>query len=65
MRWRKVKPVIGDERVVSEFLFFPKTLDKETRWLEFAEIRQMYWGRPWTKGSWEDVGWHNGERNPR
>jgi hypothetical protein len=63
MRWKKKKaPDYGDRRIISEFLFFPKTLDGETRWLEFAEIIQSYLGA-WCR--WVDSSWHNGEGNPR
>jgi len=40
MRWYKEKVKLGDERVVMKFLWFPLTIDKETRWLEHACIKQ-------------------------
>ena len=54
MKWtqkrkkRRTRPQVGDERVVTQFLVFPKTLDvghcyseeKETRWLCAAKIVQ-------------------------
>ena len=40
MRWRR--PKAGDTRIVKRFLFFPCTLKNETRWLEFANILQIY-----------------------
>ena len=38
---------IGDTRVIKKFLFFPCTLKRdektrETRWLEYASIKQIY-----------------------
>lgn len=48
MRWPAEKePEVGDVRYVSRFLFLPKTLPLwgdtklQTRWLEFAEVRQV------------------------
>lgn len=66
MRWKKKKaPDYGDRRIISEFLFFPKTLDGETRWLESAKIRQSY--HPGSVlGGWVDQEWHNdGDEVPR
>lgn len=55
MRGSNTKPVInynstdpktgakyGDKRVVRKFLWFPKSLLNETRWLEFAYIEERY-----------------------
>lgn len=41
MRWTNEKPVEGTMRVISKFLFFPRTIQGETRWLERAGIRQI------------------------
>jgi hypothetical protein len=43
MRWRSKWDDIwyGDTRVVSKFLFFPKRIDREWRWLEKASYRQI------------------------
>jgi hypothetical protein len=58
---------VGQERVISKFLLFPKKLGKEIRWFECAKIRQkvialdvggsMEWGK--YKNSWVDVEWIN------
>jgi len=55
MKWSNTKPVIdygfrdsetgtqyGDRRVVRKFLWFPKSLLDETRWLEFAYIEERF-----------------------
>ena len=43
MRWIKgEKPHAGDIRVFRRFLFWPKTLVGETRWLEVADIVQEF-----------------------
>ena len=44
MRWnkRKEKPKYGDKRMVIKFLWFPKTLNDETRWLETTAIIQLF-----------------------
>jgi hypothetical protein len=38
MRWFKKQS--GDRRIVQKFLWFPLTIDNETRWLEFARFEQ-------------------------
>lgn len=41
MRWYDTSPEkISDERVIEKFLWFPLTIDRETRWLEKVKIRQ-------------------------
>jgi hypothetical protein len=43
MRWnKKPTPEIGSERTISIFLWLPIMIEGETRWLEFAKIRQVY-----------------------
>lgn len=37
------KPAVGDHRYKSGFLFFPKRILNETRWLEFAKWKEEYW----------------------
>ncbi len=59
MRWNSPEPF--EKRVVRRFLFFPKSLNGETRWWEFAFIRQNY-VTPRALGHlfnshWEDLGW--------
>ena len=39
---RKRPPNYKDERKVRRFLFWPKTIDYETRWLEFATWHEFY-----------------------
>lgn len=62
MRWRKkLKPFPknGDTREVTKFLWFPKTIDNETRWLERTTWIQEYvvttgWDIPnfWMDRTW-------------
>lgn len=43
MRWKKKivpHPKVGDLRGVDVFLWFPKTIDGETRWLEKSTVIQ-------------------------
>jgi len=67
MRWLR-DPLIDDldqERKVRKFLWFPKRLDNEWRWLETAIVKQkvmaidvggsMEWGR--YKNKWIDIEW--------
>ena len=36
------KPKLGDTRIKSRFLLFPKTIDNTTRWLERASWKELY-----------------------
>ena len=40
MRWKEPKP--KDTRVKRKFLIIPRTFNGETRWLEFANIKEEY-----------------------
>lgn len=43
MRWTKsVPPKIGDTRIIKKFLFLPKRIGVDIRWLEFAYVFQQY-----------------------
>jgi hypothetical protein len=43
MRWiHKTTPKCGDIKFQSKFLFFPKRIGLETRWLEFAFWEEHY-----------------------
>jgi hypothetical protein len=43
MRWKKKpEPKIGDRRIRARFLFWPKTILGETRWLEWAKWEEEY-----------------------
>ena len=44
MRWKEPehKTTTGARRDVSEFLFFPKCINGEWRWLEWATIEQVF-----------------------
>jgi len=51
MRWETVEPKNGNERTVQMFLWFPVTINNETRWLEQATIRQRYQKLPGSSSS--------------
>lgn len=52
MRWKtKPKPQWLDTRIKERFLFFPKKIDNEWRWLEKAKYKQQY-------EIWRDNGLH-------
>ena len=66
MRWKAyVPPNQGDSRVIERFLYLPRTIQGETRWLETAWIDQVYFmvSKPigkfermvpgWVDRSWE------------
>ena len=45
MKWKtkpQPEPKHNDKRIVKRFLLFPKRLDLEYRWLEWAYIEQHY-----------------------
>lgn len=60
MRWPKNQPSIGEIRFKRKFLYFPKYLNNEYRWLEYAVIIESF-----TKGCfsaayyWEETDWGN------
>ena len=67
MRWLydKLLGREGETRIITKFLFFPKKLDNERKWLEKAHILQkvckvdiggsMEWGK--YKHKWRDWNW--------
>ena len=74
MKWKKKKksytpsPSHGDLRTVRKFLWFPKTIDEETRWLCFGTYEQKYYviqgkatvshpERTWGCRWWADKKW--------
>jgi len=69
MRWKAyVPPNLGDSRVIERFLYLPKTIQGETRWLETAWIDQVYCEVMVNRGKfnqpeaqWKDRTW---ETNP-
>lgn len=46
MKWKqkeyKNREMMGQKRTVTKFLWFPKTLNSETRWLEVATWSEEY-----------------------
>lgn len=43
MRWKqKEKPTLHETRIIKKFLFFPKCINKEWRWLEKCMYMQKY-----------------------
>lgn len=47
MRWQSNKkpiipPVLGSIKTVYKFLWWPKTIDNETRWLEYSVWTEQY-----------------------
>jgi hypothetical protein len=72
MRWKKnlkSKDILrlGNERVVTRFLFWPKTINGESRWLELVRIKQRFQKIPVPGGyemhppsaniKWVDIEW--------
>lgn len=52
MRWKKEMVRIGDVKAVKKFLFFPLTIENETRWLEYA------WCEMIVKSNRSGVSWY-------
>ena len=51
---RKKRPRIGEKRVITKFLLWPRTINDETRFLEKADILQTF-----GLGNWIDKEWKN------
>ena len=51
---RKKTPKIGEKRVITKFLLWPRTINDETRFLEKASILQTF-----GLGNWIDKEWKN------
>ena len=47
-------PRQDDTRIKTRFLFFPKTIGYEKRWLEFATWYEKYYEPFWESESWID-----------
>lgn len=63
VRWRKKEKkdlADGETRIVTRFLLFPKEINNQYRWLEFARIRQSYIEYDFESGCggfWVDKEW--------
>lgn len=59
MKWyTKPKPRMNDTRIRYSFLWFPKHIGTQTRWLEFAYYEQRFLDRGLLFGEiWQDVCW--------
>ena len=61
MRWNNKTYQEGDQRIRRKFLWFPQTLNNQTRWLETARVYQSLeraidcLGGPYLE--WQDVSW--------
>jgi len=54
MRWEEPKQ--GEMRIRRKFLFRKRTLNGENRWLEFADIKELFVWDPLLGGEWREVG---------
>lgn len=64
MRWRDGQRLVDGEteRVVSRFLWLPKKIGGESRWLESVRIRQRYFsvsGSGYWMSGWDDIAWES------
>ncbi len=60
MKWKE-EAKAGDIRIVNKFLFLPKCINGESRWFEYATIKQLY--KIFSYGDyWEDVEWINDQQ---
>lgn len=56
------RPNPGDQRVIRRFLFLPKCIKGEWRWLSFSWIEQAFVKSVWGLDhmtAWEDRNWVN------
>lgn len=56
MRWNNVRPKTDETREATKFLWFPKEINREIRWLEKATYKQVYCG---AAIGWHDLWWIN------
>ena len=59
MRWKVEYSERGDARVITRFLFFPKRVRDEVRWLEVAKIRQVAKWKGFPELGWYNDRWEN------
>lgn len=62
MRWpspRPRKPAHWDNRIREGFLWIPKRLDGEWRWLERAAWRQFFDDPEGDSGMWRSIAWYD------
>jgi len=58
MKYRAYR--FGEKRIIKKFLLFRRTVNGETRWLEFVRIRQEFRGSKYLGGDiWVDREWVN------
>jgi len=61
--------VLGSQRVVEKFLWFPVTIDFQVRWLEKAKIKQIciQTNKEFSVSGykWENYAWVDDENNQR
>lgn len=62
MRWIRKPNVVGDTRIIRRFLFLPREIRYETRWLEYAEIEQVYESVRAGYNGWADNHWVSREK---
>ena len=51
---RKKEPKLGEKRVITKFLLWPRTINYETRFLEKAEILQVFGLTGWIDREWKN-----------
>jgi hypothetical protein len=54
MKWTVKEPKHGDTRIIRRFLFVPRQIGEEVRWLCFVNILQRYEYFLWTDKRFED-----------
>ena len=51
---RKKEPKRGENRVITKFLIWPRTINNEARFLEKAHILQVFGFTDWIDWEWKD-----------
>ena len=54
-----MRKILPNKRVIRRFLFIPKILGNEWRWLEFANIEQVLKCKGFDKWIWINSQWKN------
>ena len=55
MRWKE--PAHGEVRVVKKFLLLKRTFNNETRWLEYADVKEQFYDTVHVSApGWREIG---------
>lgn len=65
MRWETIRPTLYDVKIKTKFLLFPKTLNRETRWLETVRIKYIFLYGVYAEKKWFEDSFVDDPQNDR